>query len=1144
MVILDYFYKLDSVKKILSSNQIKLGSACDGFNIMLIAEDFYKSNKTIFVCLPTLYQAQKYYDQLASFINEEDVLFFPADELVSAEMIAATGDFLFERIQTICTLLENSKKIVIMNMHAIIKYELPKEVWLDSIISLKKYDEYELSKLVDKLIYLGYEPVYTIEKTGQFSKRGSILDIFPFGYQEPIRLDFFGDEIDTIKTFNIDTQRSIESIDKVEILPVSEMLYSNEDFLNAKSKLSSYLDGYPLSKIEEDLYKRDIENLGLHKELNNLQRYITFFNDKASSIIDFVDVKRLYFIDPTKSMECYERLNLDLHEYCGRVGGYSLAGIPFYMNFKEIINLYNVQIEGLRSIGETDLEINAMAIEPYKANQKAILTDFKDYLSKRKLVISIAREDRYNKLLEYLGENDILMYRINKVEDIRENVVNCFNGYTPSFIMKNEDFMIINEADIFDIQAKPKKAKYKSIYKNAIKISRYDELCVGDYVVHYDYGIGRYLGIKTLDLENTKRDYLYVEYAGNTAVYIPLESIANLMKYASKDVEGIELHKIGDAKWLKAKNRVKNRVHEISDKLIRLYSERQAAEGFMFPPDSPEQIDFENDFQYELTPDQSKAVEAIKHDMESNRPMDRLVCGDVGYGKTEVALRAAFKAVYGGKQVCVLAPTTILARQHYYTFKERMEKYAIRVELLSRFISKKDQAKIIHDLNIGAVDVVIGTHRILSNDISYHALGLLIVDEEQRFGVSHKEKIKELKVNVDCITLSATPIPRTLQMSVMGLKDLSMIETPPKNRYPIQTYVLERNDKIIADAILREMARGGQIFYLYNFVEGIEEEAAHLHSIVPEAKICIGHGKLTKDQLEDVLIKFINHEYDVLLCTTIIETGIDLPDTNTLIIHDSDRLGLSQMYQIRGRVGRSNKIAYAYLMYEPRKILTPQAEKRLETIKEFNELGSGFKIAMRDLSIRGAGDLLGEEQSGFVESVGLDMYMKLLDEELHHKEEQKKVKLDPSMNKPLSNRTIKESYISNDDIRIDIHKRIDAINNRKDMNRLIDELTDRFGTVDDELKCYMLEKLMKKLFNDIGIYYIDVKIDSIIIKFSAEASKYQDGNKLFQVAYSMNGVKLANKNYEINVIFDTRNLKMKDAFEKIVKYLEAIQKDC
>ena len=528
--------------------------------------------------------------------------------------------------------------------------------------------------------------------------------------------------------------------------------------------------------------------------------------------------------------------------------------------------------------------------------------------------------------------------------------------------------------------------------------------------------------------------------------------------------------------------------------------------------------------------------------MESKRPMDRLVCGDVGYGKTEVALRAAFKAVYGGKQVSVLAPTTILARQHYYTFKDRMEKYGIRVELLSRFVSKKDQAKIINDLKLGSVDVVIGTHRLLSKEISYKALGLLIVDEEQRFGVTHKEKIKELKVNVDCITLSATPIPRTLQMSVMGLKDLSMIETPPKNRYPIQTYVLERNDRIIQDAIEREISRGGQVFYLYNYVDGIEGEEAHLHSLVPEARICVGHGKLTKEKLEDVITSFINHEYDILLCTTIIETGIDMPDTNTLIIHDADRLGLSQMYQIRGRVGRSNKIAYAYLMYEPRKFLTPQAEKRLETIKEFNELGSGFKIAMRDLSIRGSGDLLGEEQSGFVESVGIDMYLKILDEEIHHKDDTKKVKVDPSLNKPLTNRTINQEYISNDDIRIEIHKRIDLLNNIDDMNKLIEELTDRFGNVDSELRSYMLEKIMKNLFNELGIYHIDVKLEYINLVFSKEASKNQDGNKMFQQAYKMGGINLSYKDSEINVNFDIRNLTKEKYFEKIIKYLMQIKK--
>ncbi|MBQ3773113.1 MAG: DEAD/DEAH box helicase, partial [Pseudobutyrivibrio sp.] len=538
------------------------------------------------------------------------------------------------------------------------------------------------------------------------------------------------------------------------------------------------------------------------------------------------------------------------------------------------------------------------------------------------------------------------------------------------------------------------------------------------------------------------------------------------------------------------------------------------------PKDNLLQAELENDFEYELTDDQKKAIDDIKRDMETSRPMDRLVCGDVGYGKTEVALRAAWKAILGGKQVAVLAPTTILARQHFYTFKKRMEKYGARVELLSRFVPKKNQKAIIEDLAKGAVDLVVGTHRLLSEEVKYHDLGLLIVDEEQRFGVTHKEKIKALKVNVDCITLTATPIPRTLQMSVMGIKDLSMIETPPKNRYPIQTYVLERNDRIIQDAITREIARGGQVFYLYNRVETIMEMATKLHDLVPYARIGVGHGQLTKEALEDVITAFIDKEYDVLLCTTIIETGIDIPDTNTLIIHDADRLGLAQMYQIRGRVGRSSKIAYAYLMYEPRKVLTPEAEKRLETIREFNELGSGYKIAMRDLSIRGSGDLLGDEQSGFVESVGIDVYLKILQEEIDKKkhegeisfEEPKPVKEDISIVTPLVSRTIQKDYINSDDLRIEIHKKIDKINSLAGLHQLEDELTDRFGALDEELYLYMYEKLMKSYCKQIGIYKIDTKKpNEISFYIDRDNSKKKDGNLLFQEANKRKYIRLGYK---------------------------------
>lgn len=1140
MDLFDYFYNIESVNTILNKNKYKISGTCDEYNVMLLATDFYKGNKSIFVVLPNLYNAQKYYDSLASYVNEDDVLFFPADELVSAEMVAATGDFLFERIQTLYTLLQGNKKIIVTNMHGAIKYEMHKEKWQNSIFNLKTNDSIDLNELVNKLIKLGYEPVYTTVKTGEFSKRGSIIDIFPLGYSNPVRLDFFGDEIDTIKEFNIETQRSINKVAEINVLPVSEFIYSNDEYKIAKDKILAFMDSYKLSEIEAETYKQDLFKLEQHKSLDTLSRYLGFFDENISTIFDFVDDKRIYIIDPAKSKEGYDHLVLDLNEYCGRIGGYSIANMKMFNDYNLLLSKCNIQIEGLRSIGNIDYQVYAKEIVPYKANQKQILDDFNKLKNKKLLLVSIKDENRYKRLNEYLLENNVFINKIDNPLNAKRGSVNVIIGNFPAFELMYEDYILINESAIFDVTYSPRRVKYKSIYKNAVKISKYDELCIGDYVVHYDHGIGKYLGIKTIKSDDIERDFLYVMYAKGSGLYIPLEQISNIMKYASSDVEGVVLHEIGSTTWAKTKAKVRKRVRDISDKLIALYAARAQAQGFKYPEDSVEQLQFESEFEYELTPDQRKAIDAIKGDMESPRPMDRLVCGDVGYGKTEVAMRAAFKAVYGGKQVCVLAPTTILARQHYLNFKNRMEEYGIRVELLSRFVSAKLQKKTIEDLEKGGVDIVIGTHRVLSDEIKYKDLGLLIVDEEQRFGVTHKEKIKELKVNVDCITLSATPIPRTLQMSVMGIKDLSMIETPPKNRYPIQTYVLERNDRIITDAIERELARGGQVFYLYNYTESIELQASKIRSLVPDARICIGHGKLTKDQLESVISKFINKEYDVLLCTTIIETGIDMPDTNTLIIHDADRLGLSQMYQIRGRVGRSNKIAYAYLMYEPRKVLTPEAEKRLETIKEFNELGSGFKIAMRDLSIRGAGDILGEEQSGFVESVGIDMYLKILDEEINNKTVEEK-KVDSSIATPMASRTIKESYINNDDIRISIHKKIDKLEDINQMNELILELEDRFGNVDDELLIYMYEKIMKTYCKKLDIYKIDKKNRRYLnFVFTKDKSSNVDGMKLFSKASAYKYITLTYLNNEIHVLLEIQGRDKLEYFKDVCNYFAEI----
>ena len=1143
---LEHFYELN--QNIIKTPKVKLGSSCDEYNIHLIASDFYKGNKTIFVCLPTLYLAQKYYDSLATILKEEDVLFFPADELVSAEMIAQTGDFLFERIQTLYTLMKEEKKLVICNIHGAIKYEMNKEKWIKSCFSIHLGDTYDINLLCSNLISLGYEKVFTTVKTGQFSKRGSIVDIFPLGMTDPVRLDFFGDELDTMKIYDADTQRSKEKIDEAVILPVSEFIYNDEELSLAKKKISSFLANQELSSLEDEMYKKDLENLSLHKSLNTLSRYLRFFENDGYTLFDFKDKKKIYFVDPIKSLESYEHLLLDLEDSCGRLGGYSLSKMDMFKSFKEIREFGDVEIEGLRSLGECDYILNAKPIEPYKGNPKTLLQDLLDYRVRKHLILSISSKERLNKLNDLLESYGLVLVNIKDIDKLAVGQIHYMEGGYPSFDMAAGSLMVISESTIFDTVYTPKKIKYKSIYKNATKIAHYDELMIGDYVVHYDYGIGKYMGIRTITQKDITRDFIYIMYANNSALMLPLEKISSLMKYASKDTEGVVIHELGGTAWAKQKARVRKRVHDISDQLISLYAARQASEGFSFPKDSDLQYEFEADFQYDLTIDQKRAVDDVKHDMESNRPMDRLICGDVGYGKTEVALRAAFKAVMGGKQVALLAPTTILARQHYYTFKERMEKYGAKVELLNRFIPAKKQKEIIEGIALGSVDVVIGTHRLLSKEVEYLDLGLLIVDEEQRFGVTHKEKIKALKVNVDCITLSATPIPRTLQMSVMGIKDLSMIETPPKNRYPIQTYVLERNDRIIRDSIERELARGGQVFYLYNRVDTIMDMAAHLHDLVPEARICVGHGKLSREELEDVITRFIDKEYDVLLCTTIIETGIDMPDTNTLLIHDADRLGLSQMYQIRGRVGRSSKIAYAYLMYEPRKVLTPEAEKRLETIKEFNELGSGFKIAMRDLSIRGSGDLLGEEQSGFVESVGIDIYLKILEEEIEKKKHPERIdfdiekpKEDISIVTPLASRTIKADYINNDDIRIEIHKKIDQLNSIAGLHQLEAELNDRFGKVSEELYLYMYEKLMKSYCRQLHIYKIDTtKTTEIVYYMEHEASQHRDGNLLFQEAYKAKVIKLGYKNGEISFTLSIDPKKKLLAFKQICEYFSKI----
>ena len=661
------------------------------------------------------------------------------------------------------------------------------------------------------------------------------------------------------------------------------------------------------------------------------------------------------------------------------------------------------------------------------------------------------------------------------------------------------DFIFLTASELFNINNMKK--KYKTKYKYSSTISDVNKLNIGDYIVHNTHGIGRYNGIKTLSLNDITKDYLEILYQGTDKIYIPVEKIDLISKYSGREGMAPKINKLGGTDWIKTKNRVKSKINDMADQLIKLYAERESKKGFSFSKDCDMSIDFESAFPYELTKDQANAIKQIKEDMEKNTPMDRLLCGDVGFGKTEVAFVAAFKAVLDSKQVLFLCPTTILSNQHYKNALERFKEFPVNIALLNRFTSTKEVNRIIKGLKDGTIDMIIGTHRLLSDDVVLKDLGLLIIDEEQRFGVAHKEKIKQYKTNVDVLTLTATPIPRTLQMSLVGIRSLSLISTPPVNRYPVQTYVVEDNKQILKDAIYKELSRDGQVFILYNKVQSIDEFAYKIKNLVGDARIAIAHGQMNKNQLEDTIYNFVNGEYDILICTTIIETGIDIPNVNTLIVMDADKFGLSQLYQIRGRVGRSDKFAYAYLMYQPYKLLTENAVKRLNVIKEFTELGSGFSIATRDLSIRGAGDILGSEQAGFIDSVGIDLYLKMLNDEINHRNENNHIKDDDSdiETKPLLSVTthISDNYVSEDDLKIEIHKKINSIDSLNSLNNVKNELEDRFGKISEDIIVYMYEEWFEKLAKKLQINKVRQTKNSIELIIEEKTLSRIDVEEIF-----------------------------------------------
>lgn len=1018
-------------------------------------------------------RARELYDDFKNFTS--NVWLYPAKDLLFFSADIHGNLMVRERLAVLRRLLEEPEGIVITTVDGLMDHLIPLENLAGQVLTVKAGETIDLHKWGKALTALGYENMVQVDGMGQFSIRGGIIDVFPLTEETPVRIELWDDEVDSIRPFDLESQRSIEQLDEISIYPAAEVAVDQENLSAGIERLEKEAASYEKAlrgqrKIEEASRIRGIigeltEGIKEGWKLHGLDGYIKYFYTDTVSFLDyFLDEKGLIFLDePLRLKEKGETVEAEFRESMVQrlEKGYLLPGqTELLYPAREILarsqTNRTVYLTGLDQNlpGMTVHEKFGFTVKNVNSYQNSFEMLIKDLTRWKKdgyrVVLLSASRTRASRLAGDLREYGLKAYCPD--ENQNENTVrpgeilvvygNLHRGFEYPLIK----FVVITEGDMFGVEKKKRKRK-KTSYQGK-KIQSFSELSVGDYVVHEDHGVGIYRGIEKIEQDHVVKDYIKIEYGDGGNLYLPATRLEGIQKYAGAEAKKPKLNKLGGGEWTKTKTRVKGAVQQIAKDLVQLYAARQSDSGFQCGPDTVWQKEFEELFPYEETEDQLEAIEATKADMESRKIMDRLICGDVGFGKTEIALRAAFKAVQESKQVVYLVPTTILAQQHYNTFVQRMKDFPVRVDMLSRFRTPAQQKKTLEDLKKGLVDVLIGTHRVLSADVVFKDLGLLIIDEEQRFGVTHKEKIKQLKKNIDVLTLTATPIPRTLHMSLAGIRDMSVLEEPPVDRIPIQTYVMEYNEEMVREAIHREMARGGQVYYVYNRVNDIVEVANRIAALVPEASVVFAHGQMREHELEKIMLDFVNGDIDVLVSTTIIETGLDIPNANTMIVHDADHMGLSQLYQLRGRVGRSNRTAYAFFMYKRDKMLKEEAEKRLQAIREFTELGSGIKIAMRDLEIRGAGNVLGAEQHGHMEAVGYDLYCKLLNQAvraiqgLEKEEDAYETVVECDINA-----YIPPSYIKNEYQKLDIYKRISTIENEEEYMDMQDELMDRFGEI-------------------------------------------------------------------------------------------------
>jgi len=1135
-------------------NQVKpetknLLTGLTGSTISLFAlETLKQTDKKILIVENTNFHANKIYDDL-NLLDSESVHIFPVEESISTELATSSPDELSQRLDSLSFLASDKPGIIVTSI-AGMEYELSaKALFKEAQLDLKVNEEYDLEVLNREFVQMGYVKDKLVAKPGDFAIRGDIVDIYPLNVDNPVRIDFFGNQIEKIKFFDTETQRSMEEMDDLEILPAKDRVVTDEQVASGLKELKKSYEKQLVSAdkdTKENLevtFGQTIEELSEGIRPENVGRIADYIFEHPSSLLDYLSADDVVIFNEYNRL--VEQSNDSKAENQSWLAsqlefGKALPEQKIRQSFVELIKQDQhpqIYLSAFQQ-GMGHIRLNQLQNVPVREmqqffSQMPLLKSEVERWQKQEytVILVISNDKRINAINDTLVDFGIkaTLTSSEKVMTDQTQIMNA--SLSSGFEIPEERLAVITEKELFNRQ--PKKRRHQTM-ANAERLKSYSELKPGDYVVHVNHGIGKFIGMQTMEVDGKHQDYITIEYRDDGRLFIPVSQLDMVQKYVSAEGKSPRVNKLGGNEWQKTKRKVQSNIEDIADDLIDLYAKREAEKGYPFPKDDSMQTDFDNAFPYPETPDQLRSVDEIKRDMEKAHPMDRLLVGDVGFGKTEVALRAAFKAVEAGKQVIFLAPTTLLVQQHYETMKDRFEGFPVNIGILSRFQTRKQSKETIEKLENGEIDIVVGTHRLLSKDVKFNDIGLLIIDEEQRFGVKHKEKIKQLKANVDVLTLTATPIPRTLNMSMLGVRDLSLIETAPSNRYPVQTYVMEQNYEVIAGAIKREMARGGQVFYLHNRVEDMDQVADQLQALVPDARIATAHGRMNETQMEGVISDYLAGEYDVLVTTTIIETGVDMPNTNTLIVENADRYGLSQLYQIRGRVGRSNRVAYAYLMYRPNKVLTEIGEQRLEAIKNFTELGSGFKIAMRDLSIRGAGNLLGKQQHGFIDSVGFDLYTQMLNDAVAKKRGHTKAeKTNSEINLALE-AYIPADYITDQRQKVELYKRIRQIDSMESYQEVRSELLDRFGDYPQEVTNLLDISLLKNSFDESLVKSVVMRNGMIAIKFSKKAADYLTGDLVFKfLSNTTMKAKVNNKNGEFIITLDSGSVKKDEWFDQL-----------